>query len=101
MRPIPTKLRKQLSNDPWMKQCIYENCANEPEWEHSWIYSGRQINERWAIVPVCYYHHRGEGLDKDFNRYKSLQRATLDELEKYPRVNWMQKWIFLSEKYDV
>lgn len=99
MRSIPKKLRDELSEDPFMSRCVY-GCAGKPEWEHVWIYQGRQINERFSLIPVCTYHHRGAGLDKRYNEYVSLQRATPEELAKYPRVNWEQKKKYLQSIYE-
>ena len=89
-----------MADDPFMKQCIYDNCPMPPEWEHAFIYSGRQVNEKWAIVPVCTFHHRREGLDKDYNRYRALERATDEDLAKYPRVDWKQLKKHLRQAYD-
>lgn len=96
MRPIPMKLRKEIAADPWMKICCHPDCSRKPEWEHAWIYAGKQINEKWAIIPVCEYHHRGPGLDKDFNRRIALSRATDADLAKYPKRNWTQEKIRLG-----
>lgn len=101
MRPIPEKLKRQMEADPRMKMCIYYNCdchdeyGNKPgraEWEHAFIYD-KQINEWWAIVGVCWYHHRGPGLDKKYNQFRALERMTeqdiADAQKKYPRVDWV------------
>ena len=50
------------------------------DWEHSIIYGGQQLNEAWAIVPICYWAHRGPGLKKEINVWLALNRATDDEL---------------------
>lgn len=102
MRAIPAKLKKQIEADPFMKKCIHypsSDCVPRIEWEHCWIYSGRQINEAWAIVPVCTYHHRGAGLDKDFNRFVSLYRATMDDFKMYPKKPWLQQKDYLVKKF--
>lgn len=101
MRPIPKKIRNRLSDDPFMATCIHNNadCKGRVEWEHAFIYAGRQINEEWAIVPCCTYHHRGDGLDKNYNQYRALQRATDEDLAKYLRVNWDLLKQFLKHKY--
>ena len=90
MRPIPQKLRKEIADDPFMWVCIRKNedCAGRITWEHAFIYAGKQVNEKWAIVPLCYYHHLGKGLDKRFNQKVALSRATPEDLAKYPRKNW-------------
>lgn len=58
--------------------------------EHAFIYAAKQINELWAIIPLCWYHHLGEGLDKQQNQAIALRRATEHDLSKYPRKPWEQ-----------
>lgn len=102
---IPAALRERLAADPFMRRCVHGGrptsvrCAGRVEWEHALIYSGRQVNEAWAIVPVCTYHHRGAGLDKNLNRHVALQRATAADLEKYPRESWPRMKEYLAKKY--
>jgi len=101
MRPIPIDLREQISKDPFMKKCIYAGCPREPEWEHAWLYAGKQINEWWAIVPVCAHHHRGKGLDKEYNQYRSIVRVDISEIiRKYPNKDWARIKKYLCEKYE-
>jgi hypothetical protein len=83
-----------------MRHCIHEHCKGLPEWEHCFVYGGKQINEAWAIVPCCQYHHRGSGLDKTYNQYMALARATRADLAKYPKVDWEQLNIYLCTLYD-
>jgi len=97
---IPIKLRKELEDDPFMEQCIYEGCTNVPEFEHAMIFANRQVNKKWAIVPCCYYHHRGDGLDKDFNKYCALIRATDEDLAEFPKSDFPQQKIYLTSKYE-
>ncbi len=97
---IPIKLRKILEADPFMRQCIHEGCENSPEYEHCFIYAGKQIQRAWAIVPCCTYHHRGQGLDKNFNKYCALIRATDEDLAEFPRADFPQQKIYLITKYD-
>lgn len=101
MAPIPAKLRALLASDPFMRVCIWNNsdCSGRVEWEHAWTYAGKQVQERWSIVPCCTYHHRGKGLVKEFNQYISLSRATEEDMQKYARLDLKTKWFFLKEKY--
>lgn len=108
MRPIPLKLKEQMSCDPFMKRCIHADagrfaeCDGRIEWEHAHVYKGRQINEKWAIVPVCERHHRGGGLNKEFNRYCALKRADMDDIcERMPRYDWRLEFKYLERKYGV
>lgn len=117
MRPIPLKLRREISEDPFMQNCIYEegiegnenapnnDCNGRIEWEHAWNYAGKQINEHWAIVPCCTEHNRGNAMDKDYNRYKSLKRCRemglfIETKIKYQKKNWEQEWKYLSNKFE-
>lgn len=53
MRKIPTELREQLADDPFYKQCALTGRRDEKiDWHHAFIYAGRQVNERWAIIPL-------------------------------------------------
>ncbi len=92
MRPIPLKLKNTLAADPYYEQCARSghDCQGPITWEHAFIYAGKQINEAWAIIPLCVYHHLGAGLNKRVNEYIALRNATEEQLAKYPRVNWKQ-----------
>lgn len=89
MRPIPPKLKKEMLTDPYYKTCARkdEHCDGRITWEHAIIYAGKQLNERWAIIPLCTYHHSvdrhqdGTGLDKEENIRIALNRATDFELQ--------------------
>jgi len=109
MRPIPSKLRQQLANDPRMKTCARSQemgCRGSLTWEHSIIIAGRQLNEPWAILSLCEYHHsvnqyqdRGD-LKKEYNRYLAYKQATIQDLAKYPKANFQQEKDYLMKKYD-
>lgn len=61
MRPIPTKLRNEIAQDPSYKRCAlsgYSGCSGRIEWHHHIIYAGKQLNEKWAIIGLCKGHHR-------------------------------------------
>lgn len=88
-----------------MSKCIYkhtgqgEKCEGRVEWEHAFCYK-TQINEAWAIVPCCTYHHRGAGLDKDFNKFMAIMRADIDDVQRrMPKHNWIQEKKYLQNKY--
>jgi len=123
MRPIPLKLRERMESDPEMHVCIYSHfphgfpftqvndCMDEfgnrpgrAEWEHAFIYAGKQINEWWAIIGVCWFHHRGPGLNKDYNKYRALMRMSekdFDEAQiKYPKDDWRKISLKLINKFE-
>jgi len=89
MRPIPPKLREQMANDPYYKKCariMDGGCDGSITWEHALIFAGRQVNEPWAIIPICEYHHAvgkhqdGGNLLKEKNVWIALNRATDEQL---------------------
>lgn len=98
MRPIPPKLKNEMEADPYYKICArWRNCKDHVcsanprtgqliEWEHALIFAGKQINERWAIVPICWWAHSGGGLKKQINVWLALNRATDEELQKYSKL---------------
>jgi hypothetical protein len=91
MRPIPPKLKAELAADPYYKICARwkeGGCEGRITWEHAFTYAGKQINERWAIIPLCWHHHLGPGLNKAKNQQIALARATPEDLAKYPKVDW-------------
>lgn len=92
------KMRDELASLPRMKRCAvagmgYESCDGRIEFDHVWIYAGRQINELWAILGLCHCHHvakDGNFLLKETILRASLRIATDEDLAKYPRKNWDQ-----------
>lgn len=101
MRPIPPKLRKMIDEDPRFKYCERGgNCSGRLTVEHAIShYRNRQINELWAFVSLCWYHHLGKGLDKRWNEWKAINRMTKEDEKKYPRVDWEQKRKYLNSIY--
>lgn len=92
--PIPAKMRAEMDADPYYHKCVRRHeggCEGRITWEHAWIYAGRKINEKWAIIPLCEYHHLRAGLYKALNQLIALRRATPEDLAKYPRKNWAQE----------
>ena len=90
MHPIPPKLRRELNEDPYYKTCARadESCQGRITFEHAVLYAGRQVQERWAIIPLCEWHHLGRGLVKRINIEIAMKRATADDRSKYPRLKW-------------
>ena len=99
MRAIPPKMRKEIADDPYMERCIVTGDTLNVSWEHCWTYAGKQINEPWAIVPLRRdLNVNMEGKVKDFCRLASLNRATPEDLAKYPKVDWVQIKKYLISK---
>lgn len=90
MRPIPQKLRKEMSDDPYYEQCVLTNhgCVGRIEWHHAVIFGGRQLNEKWAIVPLCQWHHKNVE-NKEIKAkvmHIVVNRATDDEIKRVSKV---------------
>lgn len=111
--PIPKAMRLEMSNDPTYQSCLRARvlsdhvCLPDPmtgrliEWEHALFHAGRKINEKWAIIPSCWWAHRGPGLDKAINQWLALNRATIGDFEKYPRQNFIGRRDILNRRYGV
>ena len=106
---IPNKLLKEILADPYYKKCARHkdgNCGGRITFEHCLIFGGKQIQELWAIIPLCEYHHnvlsyqdKGD-LNKEKNVWLALNRATDEQLEKYSRaIDYKQLKIRLNKKY--
>lgn len=92
MRAIPKPLLALMLADPYYKRCARRSgqCEGRITLEHAFIYAGKQVNEVWAIIPLCVRHHLGELLDKRENERIALDRASTEDLAKYPRRDWAQ-----------
>jgi hypothetical protein len=90
---IPKKLREDMAADPFYHRCARQEalhdhvCVRDPinprkpvEWEHALYRAGKKLQERFAIVPLCWWAHRGPGLSKRINEWIALSRATKDQL---------------------
>jgi len=109
MRPIPKKLLKEILDDPYYQKCIRhetKKCSGRITLEHALIYAGKQINEKWAILPVCEKHHAvnkyqdAGDLDKRYHEYVAVNRMMSDDEKKYPRVDWKSKRKMLNKIYE-
>lgn len=99
MRPIPQKLRAIIDSDPYYRVCARAKdggCEGRITIEHALIYAGQQINDLFALIPLCVWHHLGDGLCKPKNQLIALSRATPEDLAKYDRVDWQKLKIRLQ-----
>jgi hypothetical protein len=101
MRPLPSAHKIQINKDVRFKICARSggDCSGRITIEHAFLYGGKQVNEMWAYVPICWYHHLGAGLNKEINRLLALRHATDDDLKKYPKTDWLQMKKYLESKY--
>lgn len=112
MNNMPSALRRQCSADPEYQKCLRKRALNDHrcrarpldgqmiEWEHAIIVAGRQVQKRWAIVPLCWYVHSGPGLVKEINVWIALNRATDEELKEISKaINYIRERGRLNIKY--
>lgn len=103
MRPIPQNLRKIIENDSFYRICCLRSyrCEGKIEIHHNFIYSGRQQNYLFCLLPLCQYHHKIEKSPKfrdDLDRIM-LRRTTLEFLIKtFPKRDWIQLNNYLNAK---
>lgn len=103
-----------MQKDPYYKVCARRTllhdhvCEPNPlngqliEWEHTIIYAGKQLNEKWAIVPICYLTHRGGLLVKEINVWIALNRATDEELNRISKaIDYKRERDRLNKIYDM
>ncbi len=108
MTPIPLKLRKQLASDPFYKFCARgglhsHTCNGRITWEHAIIYAGKQVQERWAIIPLCEKahsvnkHQDGGDLNKNINEWIALNRASGEDLLRMSKgIDYSHRKVFLN-----
>jgi hypothetical protein len=110
MSTIPKKLRDRLSQSLFHKHCARKGimgheCAGRITWDHAVIFAGSQVQEEWAIVPLCAKGHSVDQWqdsgdhDKAVSLWIALNRASAADLEKYSRANFQTKLAYLNGKY--
>lgn len=104
MRPISPRVRAVIDSDPYYRRCArshHRGCSGRLTMEHALRFAGRQVDEVWAIIPLCWRHHLGDLLDKRLNELIALSRATDDDLNKYPKAKarWVQMRTHLEGVY--
>jgi len=98
MNNMPPALRQECADDPSYKVCARRlalgdhSCAPSPlngkliEWEHALIFAGKQVQEKWAVVPLCWWAHSGPGLVKEINVWLALNQGTDEEIKRISKV---------------
>lgn len=113
MRKISTRVRNEIDADPVYRYCMRalalkdHVCQGRITREHAVIYGGKQVDEKWAIVPICAYAHNVDQfqdcgiLNKEINVWMALNRMTAEDEAKYPRRDWKREREVLNKKYGV
>ena len=92
--PIPPAIREELSQDPFMRDCIVmQGCDGRIHFDHAFTYAGKRVNEIWAILPLCRKHNMGVTKMVQTAREMNLRArikhfdAESDFRAKYPKSN--------------
>ncbi len=102
---IPVKLRKELSEDKFYKKCcITGRTDGKIDFHHNLIFAGKQVQEKFAILPVhesIHKYHNGLTTEvKEKLNWIMLSRATNKELLKYSKaVNYLEMKKRLDKKF--
>lgn len=113
MRKISDEVKEKIEKDERRGRCFRalarrdHVCAGRITREHAMIYSGRQVDEAWAIIDLCAKAHSvdefqdGGIMDKRINEWIALNLIEdWDEVnKKYPRNDWVRKVKWLNKQY--
>lgn len=100
---MPLKLRDELSNDPYYRRCCVSGSNSEKiDFHHNLIFAGRQVNEKWCILPLAKSIHDNIARNKEVCDWIMLNRGTDEELERYSKaVDLLRRREVLNNKYGV
>lgn len=87
-----------------MTRCGRESegdCQGRIEYHHALIERNKRLQEAFAIVSACTYHHRGAGKNDAKWRLIAYKNASAEDFEKHPksRARWEQEMRYLTTKY--
>ncbi len=103
MNKIPVKLRAKLAADIFYTRCCVTGLPStfeDPiEWHHNLIFAGRQVQARFAILPIKRSVHRIAMLPeiKDKLDWVMVSRMSGEDLELYGKgVDWLHRKEYLE-----
>lgn len=111
MRKLSKRSRDVIDTDDYYRRCARQDeggCMGRITIEHALIFGGRQVDEPFALVPLCARHHAvdefqdGGALDKGKNIWIALNRATDTELKTISKaVDYLGMRKYLNSKYGI
>jgi hypothetical protein len=87
MNHIPKKLNDDMNTDPFYRTCClkrFGGCGGRVERHHALIFAGRQVQEKFCILPACHEHHeiaRRKDIKEKFD-WVLLNRANEQEIQR-------------------
>jgi len=102
MRRIPKALRLELEKDPYYKKCCITGITTgKIDWHHNLIFAGKQVNEKFCILPLAKSIHDRITEYKEVCDWVMLNRATDAELERYSKaIDYKRMKEKLNEIYN-
>lgn len=87
MRRLSDESRQVVNTDEFYRRCCVCQAQN-PQIHHNLIHGRRQVDDWWALLPLCVTHHSraNEVTVRKVLNHIMLQRAPSDELKKYSKV---------------
>lgn len=94
MNKVPQKLRRRWQEEDWrgeVRVCMRADegdCAGRITKEHAIYYKGSQLQEEWAILDICAFHHGVDqfqdcgNLNKEKHIWIALNRAPEEKLRE-------------------
>jgi len=99
MNNIPLKLKKELSADLFYQRCCITGQTNI-KWHHAFTFAGRQVQEKWCILPIAKEIHDNIEQYKEKCDWLILNRADDETLKKYSKSeDLIKKRERLNKKY--
>jgi len=77
-----------MENDPFYSKCCITGLSKNAikiDWHHNLIYAGRQVNEKFCILPLADWVHRNIVKYKQKCDWIMLNRASDEELQRYSK----------------
>lgn len=101
MRPIPKPLLAEMLADPFYTVCCISGRSNEKiDLHHNFQFAGRQVNEKWCILPLAKSIHDRIIVYKDRCDWIMLNRADEATLKKYSKaIDLIRKRDYLNKIY--
>ena len=103
MRPIPATLKSDMEADPFYSRCCITGqykTSVKIEWHHALIFAGRQVNEKWCILPLAKEVHNNIVRYKEKCDWIMLNRVDEKELLRYCKaVDYIRLKKELNKKY--
>lgn len=101
MRKIPKALQEDMADDPYYKRCCVSGSSfGKIDWHHNLIFGGRQVNEKFCILPLSKPIHDNIHKYKEQCDWIMLNRATDEELARYSKaIDYKRMRNVLNEKY--